>query len=81
MNSTQAIYADMLINQVVNKGLLNQLTETTVIMQQSPAPLPLFSPPSPYSVVSSNSSLHHPGGTAQLHSLDSASITAYLRAG
>ncbi|CAH1986968.1 unnamed protein product, partial [Acanthoscelides obtectus] len=46
MNPTQAIYADMLINQVLNKGLLNQLTETTIIMQQSPVPLPLFSPPS-----------------------------------
>ncbi|CAH1962181.1 unnamed protein product [Acanthoscelides obtectus] len=77
MNPTQAIYADMLINQVVNKGLLNQLTETTIIMQQSPVPLPLFSPPSPYSVASSNSSLHRPERTSQLHALDSASITAY----
>ncbi|CAH1986625.1 unnamed protein product [Acanthoscelides obtectus] len=77
MNPTQAIYADMLINQVVNKGLLNQLTETTIIMQQSPVPLPLFSPPSPYSVASSNSSLHRPERTSRLHALDSASITAY----
>ncbi|CAH1983857.1 unnamed protein product [Acanthoscelides obtectus] len=77
MNPTQAIYADMLNNQVVNKGLLNQLTETTIIMQESPVPLPLFSPPSPYSVASSNSSLHRPERTSQLHALDSASITAY----
>ncbi|KAG5861228.1 hypothetical protein JTB14_018240 [Gonioctena quinquepunctata] len=47
MAPTQAIYADMLINKIINQGLLNQLTNHT-------APT-LFSPVSPYSTVPSNS--------------------------
>lgn len=54
MNPTQAIYADMLINQIVNKGLLNELTNTTVITDQlTSAPTTPFSP---YSAASSNTS-------------------------
>lgn len=35
MDPKQAIYADMLINKVVNLGLLNQLTNTTEISQST----------------------------------------------
>lgn len=64
MDETQAIYADMLINKIINQGLLNQLTNTTTVYHQiqpsepiiPPSPITSsFSPVSPYSTVSSNS--------------------------
>lgn len=70
MNPTQAIYADMLINRIINEGLLNQLTTETRIVHQlpsseiiSPSPSP-FSPLSHSSTVSSNSSIQQ-GQTSQ----------------
>ncbi|KAI4459756.1 hypothetical protein MML48_6g00005452 [Holotrichia oblita] len=55
MNPTQAIYADMLINKIVNQGLLNQLTNNTTVAEHisselirpSPSTTP-FLPLSPY---------------------------------
>ncbi|KAG5870163.1 hypothetical protein JTB14_032455 [Gonioctena quinquepunctata] len=61
MAPTQAIYVDMLINEIINQGLLNHLTNHTAVVEQTlspvqPYPSPtLFSPVSPYSTVSSNS--------------------------
>ncbi|KAK9711270.1 hypothetical protein QE152_g25557 [Popillia japonica] len=72
MNPTQAIYADMLINKIVNQGLSNQLTNNTAVVEQtsselfrpSPSTTP-FLPLSPYSTVSSNSSSAQQGQTSQ----------------
>lgn len=49
MDRAQAIYAESLINVILRKGLLNQLTPNTAIMESAAMSLTTSSPSSPSS--------------------------------
>ncbi|KAG5875456.1 hypothetical protein JTB14_008734 [Gonioctena quinquepunctata] len=57
MTPTQAIYADMLINKIINQGLLNQLTNHTAVVEHTLSPVQRY--PSP-TLFSPHTVLFHP---------------------